>query len=331
LGTSTTAPRRAGGRDSQKPGGLSALDYFFVLRPILLVPAWTMLLAGHFQCQRFLALPRDRWHWPADLWWMILLFSCLMGAVHIVNQIFDVETDRLNKKLFLVAEGYVNRTAIWLEAWALFVGSILLGFLLLGPVPGLLLAASGVWGLVYSVPPFRFKARPFLDTLVNGSGYGMLAFALGWVTCGHYSQAVWLAATPYVLAVAAVFVNTTIPDRESDKATGNVTTGVFLGTTGSTWLAVGLVLFSLSLALVLGDMLCAVAAGCGLPLFIMAAATTRMKWEMLSYQAGALTLAALVGIIYPVFFALLAATFLALRLYHKWRFGLDYPRFADRT
>lgn len=311
--------------------GFSPLDYLFVLRPILLVPVWTMLLAGHYQGQRFLALPPDRWRWPQELWWMVLLYSCLMGAAYIVNQVFDVETDRLNKKLFLVAEGYVNRTAVWLEAGILFAFSIILGFRMFGPGPGLLMAASGALGLLYSVPPFKFKARPFLDMLANGFGYGMLAFAAGWVSHGRYSDAVWLAAAPYALAVAAVYLNTTIPDREPDKATGNVTTGVLLGTAVTAWMALGLMVLSLALALALADLVCAAAAGCALPLFAVAAATGRMKWVMLSYQAGALALVALVGAIFPVFFALLAAIFLALRFYHKWRFGMDYPRFADRA
>jgi 4-hydroxybenzoate polyprenyltransferase len=262
---------------------------------------------------------------------MLLLYSCLMGAVYIVNQIFDVETDRLNRKLFLVAEGYVDRTAVWVEAGLLFGGAITLAFNRYPPAVGLLMAASGALGLLYSVPPFKFKARPFLDVLANGFGYGMLAFATGWAAAGKYSDAVWLASAPYVLAVAAVYLNTTIPDYASDKATGNVTTGVFLGGRATTWLALFLMAVALALALGVGDALCAVAAGCSLPLFIMAAVSGRMRWVMLSYQAGALTLVALVGMVFPLYFGLLVATFLALKFYHRWRFGMDYPRFADRA
>lgn len=311
--------------------GFSILDYLFVLRPILLAPAWTMLLAGHYQGQKFQALAIDRWRWPVDLWWMLLLYSCLMGAVYIVNQIFDVETDRLNKKLFLVAEGFVSITALWLEAGVLFAGAIILGFRLFGIAAGLLMAASGALGLLYSIPPFKLKAKPLLDMLANGIGYGALAFATGWAALGKYSDAIWLASSPYVLAVAAVYLNTTIPDYASDKATGNITTGVFLGGRVTTWLALVLMFSALVLALALGDNLCAVAAGCSLPLFGLAAFSGSMRWVMLSYQAGALCLVALVGMVFPLFFGLLAATFLALKFYHKWRFGMDYPRFADRA
>lgn len=306
-------------------------DYLFVLRPILLVPVWTLILAGYYRGQRFASLAPERWRWPADLWWLLLFYSLLMGAVYIVNQIFDVETDRRNKKLFLVAEGYVNRTAIWIEAAVLMSGAIGLSFLKFTPQMGYIMLASGCLGLLYSVPPFKFKAKPFLDMLANGLGYGLLAFAAGWVAGGRYTDAVWLLSLPYVLAVSSVYLNTTIPDYASDRATGNITTGVFLGGRATVWLALILMLLSLVLAIALSDALAAVAAGCALPLFLAAALTGKMKWTMLSYQGGALVLVLLLGLVFPFYFVLLLITFVSLRLYYKWRFGMNYPRFADRA
>ena len=305
----------------------SALDYLFVLRPILLVPAWTMLLAGQYRAG---AVTRITWQLPPRTWLMIALYSALMGAVYIVNQIFDVETDRLNKKLFLVAEGYVSKTAIIIEAAALFGGAILVSFWKFSPQVGWLVVASGALGLLYSVPPFKLKAKPLLDMLANGIGYGGLAFACGKMASGGSAEGIWLAALPYILAVSAVYLNTTLPDYQSDKATGNITTGVFLGGTATAWLALALMAAATALALRLGDRLCLVAAACSLPLFLLAAVTRRMRWVMLSYQGGALLLVALVGLAFPVFFVMLLATYAALKYYHKWRFGMDYPKFADR-
>jgi 4-hydroxybenzoate polyprenyltransferase len=320
-GNSTAAPGPAAGRRR------SALDYLFVLRPILLVPAWTMLLAGHY---RSAGIDRMTWRLPPELWLMIALYSGLMGAAYIVNQIFDVETDRLNKKLFLVAEGYVSKPGIVIEAVLLFAVAIVVSFLRYPPLVVWLVAASGLLGLLYSVPPFKFKAKPFLDMLANGAGYGGLAFATGWTATGAPASEAWIAALPYVLSVSAVYLNTTLPDYRSDKATGNVTTGVLIGGKATTWLALALMAASAALAWRLGDNLCLVAAACSLPLFLLAVITQQMRWVMLSYQGGALLLVALVGLIFPVFFVMLLVTYAALRYYHKWRFGMDYPRFADR-
>lgn len=320
-GSSAAGPRPAAGRRR------SLLDYLFVLRPILLVPAWTMLLAGHYRAAGTTSMT---WRLPPELWLMIALYSGLMGATYIVNQISDVETDRLNRKLFLVAEGYVSKPAIIAEAVLLFGLAIALGFLKYPSPVGWLALASGVLGLLYSVPPFKLKAKPFLDMLANGIGYGGLAFATGWAAAGNPTAGMWTGSLPYVLAVSAVYLNTTLPDYASDKATGNVTTGVLLGGKATTWLALVLMTAAAALAWRLHDNLCLVAAACSLPLFLLAVATQRMRWVMLSYQCGALLLVALVGLIFPVFFVMLLVTYAALKYYHKWRFGMDYPRFADR-
>ncbi|MDQ7798138.1 MAG: UbiA family prenyltransferase [Candidatus Edwardsbacteria bacterium] len=304
------------------------LDYFFVLRPILLVPAWTMLLVGYCQAQGHLSITLML---PGKFWLAMLLYSGLMGAVYIVNQIFDVETDRLNKKLFLVAEGYVSKKAIIIEACLLFALALIVGFWRYSVLFGVIITLSGILGLLYSVPPFKFKAKPFLDMLANGLGYGLLAFAVGWLSAGRDNANLWLFSMPYVLAVSAVYLNTTIPDHSSDKATNNITTGVFLGIKATRWLALALMLGSLLLSIHFKDHLCLAASGAALPLFVMAVISGNMKWTMLSYQAGSLMLVVLSGMLFPVFIPILIATFLALKFYHKWRFGMDYPKFADRA
>lgn len=304
------------------------MDYLFVLRPILLIPAWTMLLVGYFRAQGHLSIT---FKLPGKFWLALLIYSGLMGAVYIVNQIFDVETDRLNKKLFLVAEGYVNKKIIIVEAVVLLFTAAFLAFWKFSVLFGVVIVASGVLGLLYSVPPFKFKAKPFLDMLANGFGYGLLAFAAGWVSVGRDNADVWMFSVPYVLAVSAVYLNTTIPDYSSDKATNNITTGVFLGIKATRWLALAMMLGSLLLSIHFKDYLCLAAAGAALPLFVMAVVSGNMKWTMLSYQAGSLMLVVLSGLLFPIYIPILIATFLALKFYHKWRFGMDYPKFADRA
>lgn len=298
------------------------------MRPILLVPAWTMLLVGYYRGQGDISI---RLTLPKEFWLAMLIYSGLMGAVYIVNQIFDVETDRLNKKLFLVAEGYVNKKAIIFEAAVLFLAAIVIGFWKFSVLFGTVITLSGILGLLYSVPPFKFKAKPFLDMLANGLGYGLLAFAAGWLSINQNNSGMWMFSIPYVLAVSAVYLNTTIPDYISDKATNNITTGVFMGIKATRWLALGMMLGSLLLSIHFQDYICLAASGAALPLFMMAVISANMKWTMLSYQAGSLMLVVLSGILFPVFIPILIATFLTLKFYHKWRFGMEYPKFADRA
>ncbi|MDZ7340319.1 MAG: hypothetical protein ONB27_03110, partial [candidate division KSB1 bacterium] len=91
---------------------LKFLDYFFVLRPTLFFPVWTVFLAGLHANAVF-----DPKHAMSSLAivpaqnqiLVALLLSLLMGAIFIFNQIADIETDRQNNKLFFIANGIIRK------------------------------------------------------------------------------------------------------------------------------------------------------------------------------------------------------------------------------
>jgi 4-hydroxybenzoate polyprenyltransferase len=308
---------------------IAVFDHLFLLRPILFVPLWALTLAGYYWAgaeggtYRFAWLPRGR------LLLSLLVYSLLMGSVYILNQITDRDTDRLNKKLYLLGEGYVSLQAAWIEAFLLVLAALSLS-LLLAPAYRLFLLLSLGLGILYSAPLFKFKGRPFLDILSNGLGYGCLAFMTGWLTQGEYRGEHLLKSLPYVLAVAAVFINTTVPDIAGDKKTGNITTGVFLGIRGTTLLALLAILGAVVASVLFGDWLCLIASGVATPLFAWAAIRGRVKPAMVAYQLGGGMLVLILCVLFPWFLALLLLTFATLWVYHKLRFGLSYPALADR-
>lgn len=293
------------------------------------MPLWALTLAGHYWAGADAGTYRFAWLPGGRILLSLLAYSLLMGSVYIANQVFDRDTDRVNKKLYLLAEGYVSLKAAWIEAFLLVLLSLSLS-LLFPPGFRLFLLLSLGLGILYSAPPFKFKGRPFLDILSNGLGYGCLAFMTGWLTQGEYRGEHLLKSLPYVLAVAAVFINTTVPDIEGDKRTGNITTGVFLGIRGTTLLALLAILGAVVASVLLGDWLCLIASGAATPLFAWAAVRGRVKPAMVAYQLGGGMLVLLLGVLFPWFLVLLLLTFAALWVYHKMRFGLSYPALADR-
>ncbi|HMA77425.1 MAG TPA: hypothetical protein VKO43_08955, partial [Candidatus Krumholzibacteriaceae bacterium] len=74
------------------------LDYIFLTRPIILIPVWTFFLLGAYHATD-IAEKSMRNHL---LLCGILSFTALIGAVYIINQITDKETDLANNKLFLI-------------------------------------------------------------------------------------------------------------------------------------------------------------------------------------------------------------------------------------
>lgn len=300
------------------------LDLLFFTRPIILIPAWVMLLLGHYSGCRWAQVPVDHLHPSGGLILAFFSLSLVMASVHILNQISDLESDRINEKGLFLPRGVLGLKTAWVE-WGMLLGLGLGLGIGVGLDHLLWLGIAGGMGILYSWPPIRLKGRPGLDLLANGLGYGGVAFILGWRLIGDGLKVGWLHAVPYALAVGAVFVNTTIPDLEGDRRTGNRTIGVWLGESRSHLLAVGLLGLAITTAGLLRDPVIVLAGLISLPAFVWAALKRRRGDCLLSTHIGVLSLTVLAGLIFPYFLGFLALVLLATRLYHRYRFGISYP------
>ncbi len=295
-------------------------DYIFLLRPTLFVPVWTFLLIGYAR-----ATGGNITGKMPVLLCVFILYTLLMGAIYIINQIADRESDRINKKLFLLSEGYIPLKHAYIEILILLITV----FILTIPYPPLFklfLLFSFIFGILYSVPPFKFKGRPILDLLSNALGYGFLNFSIGWMTIRNFSAQTFLYSLPYIFAVGAVFVNTTIPDIEGDKKSGEITTGVFLGKNNALILSTILIFVSFILSIILEDWMCCIAAICASPLFILALIRKDLKHCFISIRVSAPILVIIIAFLYPWFLVPLLFVFLSQRIYYKKRFGIIYPK-----
>ena len=154
---------------------------------------------------------------------MPLVLALLAGAtVNLfivgVNQVEDVEIDRINKPHLPIAAGDLSlRTAKWIVA-ACAVVPVLLG-LLTGPVEtAAVLLALGI-GAAYSLPPLRLKRYP---ALAAGSISVVRALVVNLGVCLHFSDtippSVW-ALTLFVLPFSfAIAILKDVPDAEGDRA-----------------------------------------------------------------------------------------------------------------
>jgi 4-hydroxybenzoate polyprenyltransferase len=297
------------------------LDYFFLIRPSVLIPCWTTLLLGYQYASGGVLSSKL----PVRIF---VLYSAVMGGSYILNQVFDIETDRRNKKLFLLSGNFI-------PVWAAVVEMLLLwslGIVLAGPYPTrfrILVLISLALGILYSLPPVKLKGRPILDLVSNGLGYGLISFLVGYTVSRTLSTDAVKYALPYVLAVGGVFVNTTIVDREGDKAAGEMTTAILLGRRAAYILALALIACSLITALSFGNYPCLITSVLSLPLFVAALLKQDRKWTTASVRVPPAILALIAGLFYPVYLIILAVLLLGMKLYYKRRFGYDYPRVAE--
>ena len=320
---------------------LRLFDYVAILRPLLLIPAWTMLLLGYYASPNGKLVATGSlplignapiiWRPDGKILMTFLLYSLLMGAVYILNQLSDSRTDAINGKLYLVAQGYMKGNVLKIQMGILFVISVGMALFQFSRVYLYLILFSAILGVSYSVPPIRLKGKPILDLLTNACGFGFVAFAVGWTASSPFSADLILRCLPYVICISAAFINTTIPDMKGDIQNGDTTTGVFLGIRNSCIASTILLVMASAISLFLGDFICLTASALSLPFFIY---MTVVNWNEQSPRLSAITLATkislmvlslMIAMLVPFYFVLLVITLLLMKIYYQKRFGVSYP------
>ncbi|HEX2957640.1 MAG TPA: UbiA family prenyltransferase, partial [Chitinispirillaceae bacterium] len=161
-------------------------DLLFLSRPLLLVPVWGFCAFG-YRCgmiQEGNAGSLCSLNIPVSIYSSIFIFSLSVAAVYILNQIADIEVDKKNGGLPLLASGVVGTHSAWISASVLFLLSALVPLITRDYTLMLLSASSVLLGILYSFKPTFFSGKPILDFLSNALGYGVIAFGVGWYLSG---------------------------------------------------------------------------------------------------------------------------------------------------
>ena len=175
-------------------------------------------------------LAGELWRWEAVpiLLWLTLPFNLLIYGV---NDVFDQETDARNPRKGTLEGAKIDRSEVRPIALNVIVSNVpfLIYFTMFLPpsaVAWMLLYALLFVG--YSVPPARFKARPYLDSLSNAA----YAFPLVFVPLGFGEGPVWPAAMGLMAWSAAKHTFDAVQDVDEDRKVGITTTAVRLGPDG---------------------------------------------------------------------------------------------------
>jgi 4-hydroxybenzoate polyprenyltransferase len=166
----------------------------------------------------------------------------LWFAAACLNDAYDAAGDRFSprKAGLPVVEGRLAPRA----AARLGLAASLLAVLAAVPLGGLFTAgtaAVALLGWAYSAPPLRLKARPGADVTVNAAVVGVLGPLGGWVAVtGTVDGFPWPVSVIGFLALAGLYLPTTLVDREADRRAGARTTAVALGVRATFELGFGL-------------------------------------------------------------------------------------------
>ncbi len=300
-------------------GKHTVLDYLFFSRPVLLPPVWSIALLGVVSAGPSIITP---WHWIA----FFVQLSFLFGAVYTLNQIFDVESDRTNQKLFFLPEQLIPTANAWSFTLVLNLSALALAFDF-GLAYLMLTLAIIVLGILYSAGSRAWKNDPFAGFAANVIAHGSIVYAMGVAFAGADPALFWMRGTGYALAVGGVFLATTVADIEGDRRAGKQTIAVKLGAKAAMVLAVMLVIGATVMAISRDDPWLYIPAICVLPIFARATLSDIDTWAPRAAKSGVLALSIAAVVAFPAYLAILVAGFFGTRLFFRWRFGMTYPSF----
>ena len=169
-----------------------------------------------------------RWDFLPILLWLTLPFNLLIYGV---NDVFDQETDAKNPRKGTLEGARIRQEEvpyIWRGVLLANLPFLIYFFFSLpsGAILWMLLYALLFAG--YSVPPARFKARPYLDSLSNAA----YAFPLVFVPLALSAPPIWPAAAGLMAWSAAKHTFDAVQDVDEDRKVGIETTAVRLGPRG---------------------------------------------------------------------------------------------------
>jgi 4-hydroxybenzoate polyprenyltransferase len=318
------------------------LDSFFLLRIPLLAPVWTIFLLGWITGNSH-AVPGGFFLNPslikdiADAWILLGGFSLVVASIYVVNQIADIESDRINHKLFILPNGFVSIRAAWILAVVCGVSGMSIAFFY-GKIFIFFFIASLFLGYLYNLPPAVLKNKAIGGVIANSLGHGMITYLVGWY-CAHLDQPYqWnlffsgvLSSLGPTMANGAVFLATTVPDSEGDRNTGKVTFCVKYGEKTTAKFAAFLCVVSLvcSFFMKFNAWVMIIPALISVIFFVYFAMSTRKELAFRAFKWPVFLLSFAVVVFQPEYGLLIIATFTGSRMYYKWRFNINYPTFKS--
>ena len=175
-----------------------------------------------------------------------LMAAMLNAASNAINQIYDLEIDRVNKPKRPLPAGTMTMGQAWGFTWAAFVVAWLLAFLAAPPTPEAVRAARECFWIVlftsvlvwaYSAPPFRTKRHGVWANVTIAVPRGLLLKVAGWSTVKTIAGVEpWFIGSIFGLFVLGASTTKDFADIEGDRAGGCRTLPILYGVKAAAWM-----------------------------------------------------------------------------------------------
>jgi 4-hydroxybenzoate polyprenyltransferase len=160
----------------------------------------------------------------------------LNAASNIINEVYDLDIDRINKPQRPIPSGKVNVNQAKLHSFLLYSISLSLAALINTTFLSLVAIAAAAT-ILYSVPPLRTKEHWLLAALTISIPRGVLLKVAGWsVLCPIWVLEPWLIGSVYGLFLLGASATKDFSDIKGDAAHGCKTLPVRFGVHKAAWM-----------------------------------------------------------------------------------------------
>lgn len=223
-------------RDSRESSPSRAARYWELARPFTLIaPALGMFTGSVIALGAIPPVPLTPWV-AVKIALGTLMAAVLNAASNTLNQVTDLEADRINKPARPVPSGRVAPDeAIRFAGW-LYIAAFVLASLV-GPQCTLLAGTAAVLTVLYSAPPFRLKAVPYVANAVIALPRGVLLKVAGWSCVRDFGRTEpWAIGLIFGFFLLGATTTKDFADIRGDREAGFRTLPVVLGTRRAAWI-----------------------------------------------------------------------------------------------
>ena len=307
-----------------------SLDILMLFRPTLFFSVWVMTCIGMYISS--ILNNTTKMNITEYNIYTIVLFagiSFVCAATFILNQISDIESDKINKKIFLL-NGIIKPE----KALTISKTVNILGFLMVLIIDWMvvipLLSIFIIWGILYNHKKFNWKANPWLGLFANIiCGYFLMLCGMIYNRYDLEFYILLISSVkyiiPFIFAYSSIVLLANIPDKDGDKTIDKKTLTVIFGEGATVILATFLCFLSFLVGIYINEPLSSTASLTAIPFFLFAVARGKDKDIIRAIRYPVFILNFYVLTIYPLLFFPVMISYYLSKYYYWHRFSIHYP------
>jgi 4-hydroxybenzoate polyprenyltransferase len=221
-----TSATPAGARSTDRSSAGAAAVYWTFARPFTLIPPMTGIFSGAL-------IGYGAMHVPFPIVRVslaVIAAAVLNAASNGLNQIYDLDNDRINKPARPLPAGQISTRQAWRFVALTYTAALVLAACVNWQTLAIY-AAAALSTIAYSVPPVRLKQRPIASNVIIAAVRGCLLKVAGWAAVATVLHSIepWYIGLVYCAFLLGATTTKDFADIEGDRAANCMTLPVRYG------------------------------------------------------------------------------------------------------